>query len=449
MPLHAWTITGRGTRSKYDFLKASDLWPSERLVSNQVTRLQKLLEYCFESVPYYQKIAADLGCHFSDFKSLEDLASIPLLTKDAVSTNLNTDLRPTRRSTEPEITIVTSGSTGTPFTLYANQNQLEWRFAATLRALEWTGWRFGDKQTRLWHQTIGMSKAQVRKERLDALLLRRQFIPAFELEATTLNEQVKRIEKHNPVLIDGYAESLNYLAQYLHQEPSSRLNPKAVMSSAQALPDSVRDVLQRHFGCQVYDKYGSREFSGIAYEKGDGNGHYVLDETYIVELLCDGRPARPGEIGEIIVTDLFNTATPLIRYRIGDLAVALPEGDSRQMASAHSRIGRIEGRTTALVHCDNGVWLPGTFFAHFFKEYARHVKHFQVVQEHRGAFDVKIVKTEDCSADDIALMEQNLRQYVGNTVMNFILVDRIPLVRTGKMTPVVSNIRVDFQGLKQ
>src|SRR5207253_1390043 len=77
--------------------------------------------------------------------------------------------------------ITTSGSTGEPFTTYGDRYQLEMRFATTLRALEWTGWRFGDRQARLWHQTLGMSRSQVIREKTDAWFMRRLFIPAFEI----------------------------------------------------------------------------------------------------------------------------------------------------------------------------------------------------------------------------------------------------------------------------
>ena len=53
-----------------------------------------------------------------------------------------------------------------------------------------------------------------------------------------------------------------------------------------------------------------------------------MDESYVVELLTDGRPTEPGEVGEILVTDLNNFSVPLIRYRIGDLAVAVDESEA-------------------------------------------------------------------------------------------------------------------------
>src|SRR5204862_1742951 len=147
-----------------------------------------------------------------------------------------------------------------------------------------TGWRFGDRQARLWHQTLGMTRVQVLRERIDALFLRRLFIPAFEMKASNLEEFVDRIRRHEPVLVDGYAESLSFLASYLREGGRSGFSPRAVMSSAQVLPENVRTIIEDGFHTKVFDKYGSREFSGIAYECGESD-HHVMDESYLVELL--------------------------------------------------------------------------------------------------------------------------------------------------------------------
>jgi phenylacetate-CoA ligase len=344
--------------------------------------------------------------------------------------------------------VATSGSTGEPFVTYADRYQLEMRFATTLRALEWTGWRFGDKQARLWHQTLGMSKTQRARERVDAWFMRRLFVPAFELSPESLDEQMGRIRKHRPVLLDGYAESLNFLAAYVRANGSaSGLTPQAVMSSAQTLPTSVRREIERELGARVFDKYGSREFSGIAYQCEAGGAFHVMDESYVVEILVDGRPAQPGEVGEVVVTDLNNFSVPLIRYRIGDLAVAVDQTQSCPCGRTLSRIGEIQGRTQAIVHCADGTWLPGTFFAHFFKEYDYAVRFFQVVQDQPGAFALRVVKGPQYSDEAFERLLAELREYVGDTTIDVQFVNEIPLVRTGKRSPVVSNVRQDFQEL--
>ena len=331
--------------------------------------------------------------------------------------------------------------------MYADQAQLEMRFASTIRALEWTGWRFGDRQARLWHQTLGMSRTQVIRERIDAWFMKRLFIPAFEISPSNIEKFVAMIRKHNPVLVDGYAESLNFLATYIKSGASPGFSPLAIMSSAQALPENTREIIENGFHTRVFDKYGSREFSGIAYECSEHKHHHVVDECYIVELLVDGRPATPGEVGEIVITDLFNKATPMIRYRIGDLAVAVDETVNCACGRAHSRIGQIEGRTQAIVHCANGAWLPGTFFAHFFKDHESDIRLFQIDQQEKGSFTLKVVKNDGFTTESMQSIIDSLREFIGDTSVTIEYVDEIPLVRTGKRSPVVSSVVEDFQSL--
>src|SRR5262249_36121172 len=209
---------------------------------------------------------------------------------------------------------------------------------------------------------------------------------------------------------------------------------------------NVRDLIEDAFDTRVFDKYGSREFSGIAYTCHASRDHHVMEESYIVELLVDGRPAEPGEIGEVVITDLNNFSVPLIRYRIGDLAVAVDHSQPCACGRHFSRVGRIEGRTQAIVHCADGTWLPGTFFAHFFKEHEHAIRHFQVEQEIRGEFTLKIVRNRQFTELGFRAILDELRRYTGlATQIDVEFVEEIPLVRTGKRSPVVSHVAGDFQ----
>lgn len=449
MPLHAWKIRGSAVRARYRELKKSEVASKSSLESLQASRLTQMVHYAYKTCSFYRDRMDSLGISPSDIKDVDDLRRLPLLSKADVRENLTTGLRPSCFNSLNSLKIVTSGSTGEPFTIFADREQLEIRFASTIRALEMTGWRFGDRQARLWHQSLGMSKTQVFRERLDAWLMRRRFIPAFEINPQNIQVFIANLEAHDPVLLDGYAESLNFLAAYLKNGGESKLRPRAVMSSAQALPKSTRDVIESSLNTRVFDKYGSREFSGIAYECSEHVGHHVVDECYIVEILVDGRPALPGETGEVVITDLFNLATPLIRYRIGDLATALDNSRSCKCGRAHSVIGEIQGRTQAIVHCSNGTWIPGTFFAHFFKDYDDVIRIFQVHQRTKGSFSLRIIKGDDFSQQRLERMLKHLTEFVGPTEINIEFVDEIPLVRTGKRSPVISEVGEDFQDVNQ
>jgi phenylacetate-CoA ligase len=446
MPLHAWLITGAGVRKAYKELKFSEFNSSSELSVLQDRKLRELVCYAYENSDFYKSRFDSAGLTPKDIQTTEDLSKIPMLSKSDVRENLHRGLISKIIDEKEMLKITTSGSTGEPFTIFADRTQLEFRFATTMRAAEWAGWRIGDKQARLWHQTLGMTKIQAVRERLDAILLRRLFIPAFEIDPISIGRIIQKLNRYKPVLLDGYAESLNLLASYIAQTGDKiDFAPKGVMSSAQALPDATRKQIEESFKTKVYDKYGSREFSGIAYECASHSGHHVMEESYIVELLVDDRPAKTGEIGEIVITDLLNRAVPMIRYRIGDLATALDNSKNCECGRSHKRIGQIQGRTQAIVHCSNGTWLPGTFFAHFFKGYESCIRFFQIYQVQKGEFELRVVRGTDFTQSEFEVLLKDLRQYVGDTHIEVIQVHEIPMVRTGKRSPVISLISEDFQ----
>ncbi len=78
------------------------------------------------------------------------------------------------------------------------------RWAATLRAQKWTGYRFGDPAVRLWHQTLGMSKARpAKEEHADALLSNRTPIPIFELSDENLSKMIDVVVRAQPAVLNG------------------------------------------------------------------------------------------------------------------------------------------------------------------------------------------------------------------------------------------------------
>lgn len=444
MPLHKWVI-GKRAKTFYLWLKEMEFKKKSEIESFQLRRLKQLLQNAYSNVPYYKRAFDEAGFKPNQIRDISDISAIPLLSKKDVRENVHFAMFSKSHIKKEMLKISTSGSTGEPFTCYADKFQLEMRFATTLRALEISGWRFGDKQMRLWHQTLGMTKSQAFKERIDAWFMKRHFVPAFEMSKKSVESLIKLIEKKKPVLIDGYAESLNFIA--IASSSKSKHKPKAVMSSAQQLTGSTRFQIENQFGAKVIDKYGSREFSGIAYQCLNSENYHVQDESYIVEIIVNGRPANPGEIGEIVITDLNNFSMPLIRYRIGDLAKAVKQKPCL-CGRPHSQIGQISGRTQALVSCSNGVWLPGTFFAHFFKDFDFAVQHYQVVQENSSSFSIKIVPKPQFTEIVGQRIVSNLLEYTGKKqIINLELVDQIPLLMTGKRTPVVSKVELEFQNI--
>lgn len=446
MPLHHWMLSYNAARY-YRELRVSQWFGIEKIREYQLVKLKHILNHAYNHVAYYREAFDSLGIKPSDIKSLDDISKLPIITKDDIRENIYFDLIADNHNKKEMLKVTTSGSTGEPFVCYADKSQLEIRWAATLRSAEWTGYKFGDRQLRLWHQTIGMSKIQVLKERLDGVLSRRKFIPAFNIKEENLEKMVKTISKWKPVLIDGYAESFNFLAYYLRNcKASLKIKPKGIFSSAQTLPQQSRETIEKEFQCSVFDKYGSREFSGIAYECEAHDGHHVVDECYIVEIIKDGKQAKPGEVGEVVVTDLNNYCMPFIRYKIGDLAVAVDNSKPCSCGRGIGRIGNIEGRVQSIIVGTENQYIPGTFFAHLFKDYEYAVRQFQVVQEERGAIILKIVKSKRYSIVVLNKILNTLHKHLGKSMkINVTFVSKIPLGKTGKHQHSISKLKLDFQ----
>jgi phenylacetate-CoA ligase len=440
-----WMITS-DVEQHYETLRKTQWLSIEQTRELQDEKLRRLIRHCYRNVPYYRARMQEHKLRPEDIQGQADLHKLPLLTKDDIRRHLYFDIMSENHDKAEILKISTSGSTGEPFVCFADRAQLEFRWAATLRAQEWTGYRFGDATVRLWHQTIGMSKAQAMKEHADALLSNRTFIPVFELADDSLARMVRTIARVNPVLMDGYAEALDFLARYLKSKGELAVRPRAIMSSAQTLPLPSRKLIEEAFGCKVFDKYGSREFSGIAYECDAHSGHHVVAEGYIVEVLRDGQPAKPGETGEVVITDLNNYCMPFLRYRIGDLAEAM-DGDLRCACGRGApRLGSIQGRVQSIIQGTDGRYLPGTFFAHYLKEFDYAIKRFQVVQEEPDAMTFCVVKGGRFSQDVIDQVLATFHEYLGARMrIKVEYVDEIKLIRTGKHLASVSKLNVDFQ----
>lgn len=440
-----WMIT-KDVEHYYESLRKTQWLSMQATRELQDEKLRRLLRHCYRNVPYYRSAMQALKLKPEDIRGQADLYKLPFLSKTDIRRHLYFDIMSENHDKAQVLKITTSGSTGEPFVCYADRAQLEFRWAATLRAQEWTGYRFGDPTVRLWHQTIGMTKSQATRERADAILSNRSFIPIFELSDSKMQAMVQTIADASPVLMDGYAEALNFLANYLKSTGTIAVRPRALMSSAQTLPPTSRKLIEEAFGCKVFDKYGSREFSGIAYECEAHEGHHVVAEGYIVEILRDGKPALPGEIGEVVITDLNNTCMPFLRYRIGDLAEAMDPAVACACGRGATRIGAIQGRVQSIIQGTDGRYLPGTFFAHYLKEYDYAFKRFQVIQDERDAMTFRVVKGGRFSQSVLDEVLTTFRQYLGERMrIDVEFVDEIALIRTGKHLASVSRLNVDFQ----
>ncbi len=91
---------------------------------------------------------------------------------------------------------------------------------------------------------------------------------------------------------------------------------------------ATRQRIERGWGARIIDHHGLTEVGPISFECREAPGFlHVNEREYIAEMLDpeSGQPAADDSRGELVITNLGRTASPLIRYRTGDLVVATHE----------------------------------------------------------------------------------------------------------------------------
>jgi phenylacetate-CoA ligase len=173
------------------------------------------------------------------------------------------------------------------------------------------------------------------------------------------------------------------------------------------------------------------------------DGLHTSMENLIVEVVVrqpDGstRAARPGETGEVAITDLHNLACPMIRYLNGDLAVARGD-DICACGRGLPRIGPVQGRVTETMYDGAGNPVGGLVFNILFSAIGRVARAFQVVQKRDRSVIFKVVPYEGDTLPerDETLLREHAERYLPGAPFTIEIVDDIPLTAAGKRRVVV------------
>jgi phenylacetate-CoA ligase len=166
-------------------------------------------------------------------------------------------------------------------------------------------------------------------------------------------------------------------------------------------------------------------------------------ENLLVEIVVvEGdtqRPAKPGEVGEVVITDLHNFGMPFVRYANGDLA---QQGDGRTCSCRRQllRFGPVEGRVTETLRDGAGGRVSGLVFnVMFASALASSFKQFQAVQHKDDSITLKLVPANGARADERSLeaITSTCRTYLKGADVRIEIVSDIPLTKNGKRQVVI------------
>ncbi len=417
-------------------------WSSlDELRRLQDVELGKLLRHAYESSSYYRARFDELSASPKDIRGVEDLAKLPLMTRDEATDSFQA--RESRNTPLPEIKKMTSGTTGRPLSFAYDRGSEYWRQAMKLRGYGWAGYHPGDRSLHFWG-SIGAVRpprpSEKWKQALDHLVRREHYVDCANLSEEALERAIVQIKKLRPSVMVCYAQAGAALARYVVESKKREWPDIAVISAAERLFPADRAVMTEAFGPGVFETYGSREVMLIAAECPAHQGLHVSMENLVVEIVVreDGRvrPAKAGELGEVVVTDLHNYGAPFIRYVNGDLAVALPD---EKCACGRSlvRLATVEGRSNDTLRDGEGRPVAGMFFIVLFSTLADKVRRFQVVQRKDRSIDLKIVPGSAFDSSLLEMIRRNCGRFLPGIDLRTEVVPDIPVGPSGKLRVIM------------
>lgn len=389
------------------------------LLKNTMTHLK-------DNIEFYKEIC------ISENNITETFFSLPITEKE----NLRTDLEIRSNKTKDSTVIKTGGTTGKSLKVYSSRKDKAKRMAyldyikslhgvkpfskrASFTGKEITPYKHKNK---LWRYNIPMNQI---------------LYASFRLNKENVKHVFENLSKNKPIAIDGFPSSIHLIAKYiLLNDINISWEVKAIFPTAENLTPSVKEDIEKAFKAPVIDQYASSEgapfiFTGI-------NGEYEIGhETGLFEF----QKVRKG-IYEMIVTSFINSATPIIRYKIGDRVMIESEKDYLNSFEDEIKIKKILGRDSEYLMGLNQNMVTSVNLANAIKELGDKIIQSQFTQKEIGVFDIKLVVSESFSKhkDEKVLAEKLAPRLGMESIYNFYYTSEIPKEKSGKTRFIINEL---------
>lgn len=388
---------------QYQF-EQTQWWPEERLRELQMAQFGNVFRHAMATVPYYRERFAPWAQGGMDWDRFRELPVSSRREIQLAGDAMHSSAPPAGHG--PVISTQSSGSTGSPLiTRGSAWTQLMWQ-ALLLRE-------------HIWHRRdLGGKLAAIRSKTEDRSFP--DWGPATAAFVTgpsvvrsliiDIDEQLRWLESENPDYLLTFATNLRALAQRGIELGIRLPRLKQARTYGETLQPDTRDIVRRAWGVEIADSYSSEELGYIALQCPEHEHYHLQSESLIVEVLdADGRPCRPGAVGQVTVSTLQNFAMPLLRYASGDYAEV---GESCACGRGLPVLKRIAGRQRNMLRRPDGVRYWPSFPIEAWRR-AAPVLQLQLIQHALDHIEARLVMSRDFAGDERERLTAALQDCLG------------------------------------
>ncbi|MDX1364330.1 hypothetical protein [Arenibacter latericius] len=302
-------IKGKQVRKHYQDISSIMENPfSSESIKRRDHLLTRLLLHTAGTVPFYSQLNSTR------------LDNFPVVNKTMVLKDL--DQFKSSKYLNRELYKVTIGrSTGTPFYLYYNRNKRKRNTADVLYFFGKAGYKLGDKlyDLEVWGEHNKKSKIKAWMQNV----VHFDISKITDTRINTLIQLLKKDKQYKTIL--GFSSTLESIGQYLDKtdQKFKVKNIRTIIAGPDCINSYTKNTMSTYFNAPVFAKYSNEELGILAHQAVDSGENFNINwASYFIELLDleKDEPVKQGELGRIVVTDLFNYAIPIIRYDTGDIA---------------------------------------------------------------------------------------------------------------------------------
>lgn len=405
-----------------DFLNSSkvtkhynDVKKKIECVNPTVDNLTEILMHAKNEVSYYSNIETNI-------------LKFPIVNKTTIRAHFE-DFQAKNYADKPKINMTTSGSTGTPFTVYQDLNKKARNHADTLYFGELAGYELGNKlyYLKIWAKQKMANPWMYKLQNIVP-------IDVIDLNEDKVYQMVKEMESSkNKISILGYVSALEHFIRYAEKRNIQKIkaNIVSVITMSEGLSKETKTKMEKIFGCPVVSRYSNLENGIIAQQEQNSDSFLVNTASYLVEIF---HPTKDellpnGQLGRIVVTDLFNYAMPMIRYDTGDLGILTIKGGKTYLET-------VEGRKLDVLYDTKGEMVSSYIMYKNMWQYTE-IEQYQLIQTHIKSYEFKINCPTGFKKEEQLVAE--FKEYLGQDAdFKVVYVNEIPLLDSGKRRKTVN-----------